>query len=181
MHGSVLEGGRLSCSPPSEMGPGRGHHEDPTQRRHPGGFCRHPGLLGYYEVLACHTPGECRVRSRALGAEGLDTLRCPRSCPGSTCKWGPGWKSPLPAPASGPPVGRGGSAGPGERPACAVPASPPWRGAGGPCWLTSALLCLTDETRGLPGEHGTGRPGGREGAGAGAEGGAHPWRGPGRA
>lgn len=62
-----------------------------------------------------------------------------------------------------------------------------------PAWLSSLVvgseeasvthsqrhLCLPDETRGLPGEHGPGRPGGRKGAGPGPEGGPDTWRSPG--
>lgn len=77
----------------------------------------------------------------------MDTPRCPRSCPGTMCKWGPG-RSPhewhqaggTPAPASGPPGGAGSLAGLGEPPAYGVPAHPPWRG-GGLCWLTPVPLC----------------------------------------
>lgn len=47
--------------------------------------------------------------------------------------------------------------------------------------LQARCLSFPDEARGLPGEHGPGRPGRREGAGPGPEGGADPRRGPGRA
>lgn len=128
-----------------------------------------------------------------MGAKCLDTPSCPRSCPGTASKWVPDRMSPLPE-----------QTGPGRAWfACSSQRSSRWGGwlcrlgraacRGCPCRPSlagggralladlGAALFLTDETRGLPGEHGAGRPGGREGAGPGAEGGAHPRRGPGRA